>query len=223
MEGVSFAKFFLGEGWEDTFFDENTTLGHPMRRVDGKDGNRGPTHRRSAQENGPLPVEVPGPFVTTRVEQPNLLLGSRIDPCQVGALVVVVRQASEGQVCRNRAAAMLLGNDVVDLKGSRGEGLRQLAILATVARAGARDPPRPDPYRSASPLGCLFEDLSCRGVDYVQQTTEALVGIEFSLFRRSQSAARALAESFSIRARSCSTNLKRSSARAAGGESSSSN
>src|SRR5947207_2667249 len=75
------------------------------------------------------------PFMTPWVEEPNLFARRRIDTGQIGPLMVVVRQASEGQIRCDRAAPMLLGDDVIDLEARRGKDLRQPAIFAAVTSA----------------------------------------------------------------------------------------
>ncbi len=107
--------------WEQTLRDERGPLRHPNRQIDRQQGDRGSPNGRPPDEDRPLPAEVPRPFVTAGVEEPDLLSGPGIDTRQIGSFVVVVRQASEGQVGSDRAAAMLLRNDVMDLEASRRE------------------------------------------------------------------------------------------------------
>ncbi len=114
-------------------------MGHAMRKIHRKDGDCCPADGRSSDEDWALPTKVTRPLVTARVEKPDLLATARIDAGQVGTFVVVVRQASEGQIGGDCVAAMLFGYDMVDLKASRGESLRQPAILTGVACASPHE------------------------------------------------------------------------------------
>src|SRR5262245_32224826 len=104
-----------------------------MRQVDGQDSDRRPPDRRAADEERPSPAEVPGPGHPPRVKEPGELAAPGIEAGEVGALVVVAREAGQGQVAGNGLTAVLLGDNVVDLERQRGELLGEPAVLAAVA------------------------------------------------------------------------------------------
>ena len=88
---------------------------HSVWEVDAKDMNRRSPNRGAADQNGAIPAEVVLPFVAARIEEPGSLPGPRVDSRKVGSLVVVTRDARQGKVAGAVAAAVLLGNHVVDL------------------------------------------------------------------------------------------------------------
>src|SRR5206468_1999052 len=88
----------------------------------------------AADQNRALPTEVPRPFVPAWVEEPGPFPSFRVDPGQVRAFVVVVGETGKGEIGRDRFAAVLLGNDVVELEPRRRVRLRELAVLAAISR-----------------------------------------------------------------------------------------
>jgi hypothetical protein len=100
--------------------------------VYAQDNNGSSSDLCATDKDGSLPPEVARPFLAPRVKVPHTPAGCGIDSCQVRAFVVVVSQAGESQVRGYRFAAMLRGDDVIDLEAVRGVRLRELAVFATV-------------------------------------------------------------------------------------------
>jgi hypothetical protein len=115
---------------------------HFDRVVDGKHMNGYPADRRPAPEVGALPAEVKRPAVPSRMKEPHQLLRDRIDTRDVRALGRIAIKAGKGQVALNRLAAVLHGDDVVNLKGDGTGRLRQVAVFAAVPGTFANQPPK---------------------------------------------------------------------------------
>src|SRR5262245_54355203 len=85
------------------------------------------------------------PLMATWIEQRHPLSGSRINPHQVGLLVIVAVVTTQGEIERPCLPAVLSRRDVLDVqRHNRCGSLRQPAVLATVSR------PPPPRLRSAS-------------------------------------------------------------------------
>jgi hypothetical protein len=73
------------------------------------------------------------PLVPPWIKELRELSSDGIEPSYVRPFVAVIVEARQGQVAKHRAAAVLLGDDVVDGKRDCGVvGLRHPAILAGV-------------------------------------------------------------------------------------------
>jgi len=81
-----------------------------------------------------MPLEVFDPAVAARVEEADDLSSIAVDPCDIGSFSFVAAQASDGQILANRLAAMLLGDDVIELEREKMICLRQLTILTEAVR-----------------------------------------------------------------------------------------
>ena len=80
------------------------------------------------------------PNVGSRVEQPDDLASLGIQTGQVRPFVFVAAQTRPGEIVGHRRAAVLFGDDVVQLKPQFGPPLGKLAILA------AESGPSPDVF-----------------------------------------------------------------------------
>ena len=67
------------------------------------------------------------------MKQPRNVAAQRINPCNVGTFVLVAVQATPSEIVQHRLAAMLLCDDVVDLKRQRVADSRDLAVVAAIA------------------------------------------------------------------------------------------
>lgn len=103
-------------------------------------------HRQQANRRPPLsstpndfnadPVEVVSPSIKSGIEQQHNRVGFRVDRGEIRSLVSVAVRTSQGQIVRVVAAAVLLGPNVLDVKGEKRRGrLGQLAVLASFARS----------------------------------------------------------------------------------------
>ena len=68
------------------------------------------------------------------MEQRHNLTALRINSGDVGAFVLVAAEATPRKVFEDRLAAVLLSNNVIDLKRRGIEFARHLAVLATITR-----------------------------------------------------------------------------------------
>jgi hypothetical protein len=109
-----------------------------------------------------MPPEVVGPAVAAGMIELGNLTYFLVDSNEVWALVPIASRAAQGQVAQAGLAAMLAGDDVVDLKGQSVRRLGQLAVLAQALRtdpntlfqlSSQRD--EPSLSRHASALECL--------------------------------------------------------------------
>jgi hypothetical protein len=69
------------------------------------------------------------------VEEPNDLAVAKICSCEIRTLVPITVKASERQILENSQPAMLACLDVIDMKGQRIDGSRQVTILTSVLGA----------------------------------------------------------------------------------------
>lgn len=77
------------------------------------------------------------PIVTARIVKRDDLAGGGIDARDVWSLGPIAAWARKAEVGQRRSAAVLFGDDVVDLKRQLVCRLRQATILASVTRSGA--------------------------------------------------------------------------------------
>ena len=82
---------------------------------------RAPSHRKCSP-----------PIIFPRVEEAHGSAGFRIDPRNVRTLEAVAVRASQRQIVFHGLAAVLFGDDVVDLEGQRQRPVRHPAILAAL-------------------------------------------------------------------------------------------
>ena len=144
VEGVPADGGRSAEG--DAFFDQAFAHGDgggvvDLEDLDGSAGTGSP-----AAEPCAFPREVSGPFVAPRVEEGNDGAAHGIHTGDVRPLGGIAEETGERKVRRGAPAAMLPGDDVIDLEGQRGVRLGEVAILATRRRA------------SADEAGCLGAD-----------------------------------------------------------------
>lgn len=109
--------------------------GQKIRTIDRKDMNRRSANGRSANKDGPVPLEVSIPLVRAWMKKSNKL--SRVWICSryVWTFVPVAVQAGESEVLKNTKPSMLARNDVILVKRQRIDGTRHLAILASLLGA----------------------------------------------------------------------------------------
>jgi hypothetical protein len=84
--------------------------------VDGQYLDCGPTNRGSANEDGTLPAEMVPPFVSPGVKQSHEVAGVWIDTGDVWALEAIIIGTRQSEIAGYCFAAVLVGNDVVDLE-----------------------------------------------------------------------------------------------------------
>ncbi len=95
-----------------------------------------------------MPAEVVSPLVPSRVEKLGEPLGNRVDAGQVWPLAQVILVTGEGEIGRGIGAAMLAGDDVLDVEGEEG-----VVVLVKSAEF-------------AAPLGAPADQLARGRVDH---------------------------------------------------------
>ncbi len=91
-----------------------------MRQIHAENGHCRPANGCAAHQNGSIPAEMPRPLVPPRIEETSEFLGNRIDASQVRPLMQVILMAGKSQIAWGIRTAMLLSNDVFDVKGKEG-------------------------------------------------------------------------------------------------------
>jgi hypothetical protein len=133
-----------GEAWlrhlKQVVDHEQFAEGDPVRLVDAKQVGGGASDGRAADEFAALVAEVIRPFMAAGVEQRRELAGQRVEAGDIRAFVDVAVIAGKGKVARDRAAAMLAGDDVIELEGDTAPGLRKAAIFAAAVGPLAYQP-----------------------------------------------------------------------------------
>jgi hypothetical protein len=109
------------------------TQRYALRFIHGENLDSGPTHRGFPEKLGPLPTKVLAPGVPPRVEEASELPGLRVYPGQVWSLVEVAPKASVSEVGKRVVAAVLFGDDMLDLEGRDDVSFRKATVLTTAA------------------------------------------------------------------------------------------
>ena len=163
--------------WKDAFLKQGGTLCDAMRGVDFQNGDRGTPDGGAANEHRTNPTKMSLPFLATRIVEPYSFSRPGIDAGEIGSFVVVISEAGQRKIAGHSFAAVLLGNNVVDLEADRRELLGKPVILATVVRTLLQEPKECFVHF----LGSLaaFQGAARLRVENVEQATQPLVG--FSL------------------------------------------
>ncbi len=102
--------------------------------VDVEHSNRGPAGRRLADKNGAEPFEVAIPALASRIVEPNNPSRKRISTAQVRPFSEIASVATPAAVLGSIDAAMLLGEDMLDVETDRrSDSIWDLAVLAPAA------------------------------------------------------------------------------------------
>jgi hypothetical protein len=115
--------------------------GHCQRVVDGKHTDRRSSDRSPSPQTWAVPFKVPSPTVSARIEQAAQGFSVRINAC-VGAFVNIARKTRKSEVLQFSPAAMLLGDNMIELKRPLGVRARDAAVFALFARAANKLPAR---------------------------------------------------------------------------------
>ena len=118
------------------FLDQGITIVDGVGIVHLQHSDCSTANGSAADENRTIPAKMMRPVVPTRMEQLRDFLCQCVDAREVRAFVVVTVMAGKGQVGGMIAAAVLFGNDVLDVKRREGsECFREKAIFTPIARA----------------------------------------------------------------------------------------
>jgi hypothetical protein len=117
---------------KDALLHQQTTYGNGIRAVDLQQMNRCATGRCLGEKSSAIPAEMLIPLLPSWMKQRNNLTGVRVDPRQIRPFVAVAVTARESQVLQYRGAAVLLSDDVIEVKRQFSERFREATILAAV-------------------------------------------------------------------------------------------
>ena len=92
---------------------------------------------RLAFKDGTVPLEVPLPVLTARIEEADDIAGLRIDAGQIRSLVKIAWHARVRAVFMNIRTVVDLRNDVIELERQVVMYLGHLAVFAAMVRACA--------------------------------------------------------------------------------------
>src|SRR5205823_4074657 len=115
---------------EDAFGHQPSAQFDAGRVVDVQDRDGRSPDRRSADEVSAGPAKVPSPLLTARVEERREFARQRVSPRDVRPLVRVAMEATQGEVGGGCAAAVLPGDDVIDLERTFVEVLGHATVFA---------------------------------------------------------------------------------------------
>ena len=90
------------------------------------------TGRRLGEKSSAIPTEMLIPRLPPWMKQRNNLTGVRVDPREIRPFVAVAVAARESQVLQFGGTAVLLSDDVVEMKRQFSERFRETTILAAV-------------------------------------------------------------------------------------------
>ncbi len=121
----------LREATKDATSNQKVAEGDHLRMVHLKDINRRAADSGTADERTTVEAKVILPLMPAGMVESGEVTGGRVEAAEVRPFVDVAVVASQSEVACDRAAAMLAGNDVVELEGNSRPALRQVAILAT--------------------------------------------------------------------------------------------
>jgi hypothetical protein len=115
--------------WPEEFFSQLDAPGVIQRKY----GNGGPSGCRQPLNIRAPAHEVIRPPVSPGVKQNLYLTRCRVDSTEVWALVQIAAMASEREIFDIVAAAVLTGDNVLDLMRHRAMLLTEPAVLATIS------------------------------------------------------------------------------------------
>ena len=120
---------------ENAFFLESLSHCNHLWVVDKQERDRDSANLGQRFQFGSIPDEVLRPCVPSRMKQANDFASIGINAGNIRAFESIAVDASKGEVIGSSPAAVLPGNDVIDLEWRSVICRRQLAILAAGLRA----------------------------------------------------------------------------------------
>jgi hypothetical protein len=119
---------------ENACLHKQLPYGDCVRAIDLQQLNRCAASIGNAAKPGPLPHEVFPPDVPARIEQRHDFAVVRIDARHIRTFVTVAVTTGEREIVQRGGAAMLLGNDVIEMKRQFGKRFRKVTIFAAAPR-----------------------------------------------------------------------------------------
>ena len=116
---------------ENTLCNQRPSELDIVRVVDVEHLNRHSSHGGQSDQTRTAPAEMIDPEIASRMEERGDLPRLPVYARKIRAFAPITSRASYRQVADLRLAAMLLGDDVVDLERPRIERLRKSAVFAT--------------------------------------------------------------------------------------------
>jgi hypothetical protein len=105
--------------------------GNEICRIDREHLNCDPANSRLADQFRSGPLKMLTPSVLPRVKQPNEFPSNWISSRNVRTFVAIAVEARKSEVFEGSYTAMLLGNDVIHMKGQRVRDGRQTTVFTT--------------------------------------------------------------------------------------------
>lgn len=149
---LDLALYAVGRRRKNAFLNQRLANGHSRRTVNFQHGYGRSAHRRQSHQQRAMPCKVFRPNLPPRIEQIGSLSCLRINARDVRPLATIALDTAQRQILQQCLAAMLLGNDVVDLKALGVIRLRRVTVLTQ------------SPARSRTALSSALSipRLSCR-------------------------------------------------------------
>lgn len=120
---------------EDAFVDQPLAEIHAIVEIDFQDDDSCPPDGSAPDQDRAIPAKMPVPAMAARIEQFDDLSSLWINTRYVRAFMVVAGEAGQAQIAGTGRAAMLAGDDVVDLEMQLVLFVVYLAVFAAAARA----------------------------------------------------------------------------------------
>jgi hypothetical protein len=123
-----------------------------MGPVDSEHGDGCTANIGAADQERAIPTKMAAPLVAARMEEPCALASLRINAREVRAFVMVVGETGEGEIARDGLAAVLFGDDMIDLEREFIIALRHAAVFtASMSTCPNELGKRPFHGRSSAP------------------------------------------------------------------------
>jgi hypothetical protein len=116
---------------------QEPSLFNPVWCIQPQKLNRHHGNPSERPDEGTVQLEVLGPPISARAEEPDQLTSCRIDGSDVTSLIAVADDAGVGEVVSSRAALVLPADDVVDLMLVADVVFVNEAVFAGVPRTSA--------------------------------------------------------------------------------------
>ena len=202
---------------KQSFGDQRFPQGHrlvavDLQHADGRSADGGP-----ADQDGALVAEVVAPFVAAGMEQAGELSRFRVQAGNVRSLEAITIPACDCEIGGDGTAAVLAGDDVVDLEREGRCFLRQAAVFASSGGSLADMLGRAAAMRSVDRL-VLLQRPAGLGVHQVEQEADAAVILQLGFLLGRELVVLILVTSSCIRSRSlCSKRMASQASAAEGG------
>lgn len=134
--GISLKRKWMGSRqsvqWINAFTPQQFPHGDGISPVEAQCLNRRPPGRGASNQHRAVPVEMICPPLPARVEQQFDSLGLRVNARQVWPFEAITERTGQREIFQLGWAAVLLGDDMIQMKRDFREQLWEVAILAAM-------------------------------------------------------------------------------------------